>query len=86
MFPQVVTHSVSLRTQIDDARAQVKFQLKKVTCMAVAIGNEKMTEDQLRQNILMGLNFLVSLLKKGWQNIKSVNIKTTMGKPYRLLG
>jgi large subunit ribosomal protein L10Ae len=55
-----------LRTQIDDARASVKFQLKKVTCMAVAIGNEKMTEDQLRQNILMGLNFLVSLLKKGW--------------------
>jgi large subunit ribosomal protein L10Ae len=86
MFPQVVTHSVSLRQQVDDARASVKFQLKKVTCMAVAIGNEKFTEEQLRQNILMGLNFLVSLLKKGWHNIKSVNIKTTMGKPYRLIG
>jgi len=54
--------------------------------MAVAIGNEQMNEDQIRQNILMGLNFLVSLLKKGWHNLKSVHIKTTMGKPYKLIG
>ena len=66
MFPQVVTHAESLRNKVDDTRASVKFQLKKVTCLAVAIGNEKMSEDQIRQNILMGLNFLVSLLKKGW--------------------
>jgi len=66
MFPQVVTHAESLRNKVDDVRASVKFQLKKVTCLAVAIGHEKMTEDQLRQNILMGINFLVSLLKKGW--------------------
>lgn len=66
MFPQVVTHAESLRNKIDDVRASVKFQLKKVTCLGVAIGNEKMTEEQIRQNILMGINFLVSLLKKGW--------------------
>lgn len=54
--------------------------------MAVAIGNDKMTEEELRQNILMGLNFLVSLLKKGWHNLRSVHIKTTMGKPYKLIG
>jgi large subunit ribosomal protein L10Ae len=34
--------------------------------MAVAVGNEAMSEEQLRQNIMMALNFLVSLLKKGW--------------------
>lgn len=66
MFPQVVTHAESLRGKIDDTRANIKFQLKKVTCMAVAVGNESMSEDQLRQNILMAINFLVSLLKKGW--------------------
>jgi large subunit ribosomal protein L10Ae len=66
MFPMVVTHAESLRNKIDDVRASVKFQLKKVTCLGVAIGNEKMTEEQIRQNILMGINFLVSLLKKGW--------------------
>lgn len=40
MFPLVVSHNESLRQKIDDVRASVKFQLKKVTCMNVAIGNE----------------------------------------------
>lgn len=86
MFPQVVTHNEDLRTKVDDSRASIKFQLKKVTCLAVAIGNEKMSEDELRQNISMGVNFLASLLKKGWHNLKSVHIKTTMGKPFKLFG
>ena len=33
---------------------------------------------------LSGINFLVSLLKKNWQNVKSLHIKSTMGKPIRL--
>jgi len=44
-----------------------------------------MSDDELRQNIMMSLNFLVSLLKKGWHNLKSVNIKMSMGKPIKLL-
>ena len=86
MFPQVVSHNEDLRVKVDDARASIKFQLKKATCLNVAIGNVSQSEDELRQNILMGVNFLVSLLKKGWHNLKSVHIKTTMGKPFRLIG
>ena len=65
-FPQVVTHQEPLKGKIEDVRSSVKFQLKKVTCLAVACGNEKMSEDELRQNIVMSLNFLASLCKKGW--------------------
>jgi len=84
-FPQPVTHNEPLQKKIDDVRSSVKWQLKKVTNLNVAVGNEEMTEEQLRQNIVMSANFLSSLLKKGWHNIKSINIKTTMGGAVKLL-
>jgi large subunit ribosomal protein L10Ae len=85
MFPQVVSHNETLVNKVEDVRSSVKFQLKKVTCMASAVGNATMTDDELRTNIMMSLNFLVSLLKKGWHNLKSVNIKSTMSKAVKLL-
>ncbi|CAC9888506.1 unnamed protein product [Aureobasidium pullulans] len=36
--------------------------------MGVAVGNVEMTEDELIGNIMLSINYLVSLLKKGWQN------------------
>ena len=48
------------------------------------VGNVDMTEEQLMENIRLAMNFLVSLLKKHWQNVKSLHIKSTMGKPQRL--
>jgi large subunit ribosomal protein L10Ae len=84
-FPQVVTHNVPLIQMVSDVRASVKFQLKKVTCLACAVGRIDMTDEELATNIMMALNFLASLLKKGWHNLKSVVIKTSMGKPIKLL-
>uniref|UniRef100_M3XWT8 Ribosomal protein L10a n=1 Tax=Mustela putorius furo TaxID=9669 RepID=M3XWT8_MUSPF len=44
----------------------------------------KMTDDELVYNIHLAVNFLVSLLKKNWQNVRALYIKSTMGKPQRL--
>jgi len=52
--------------------------------LAVAIGNVSMTEDELVSNIHLGINFLVSLLKKNWQNVRALYIKSTMGKAFQL--
>lgn len=49
----------------------IKFQLKKVLCMGVAVGNCGMEEKQIFQNVQLSVNFLVSLLKKNWQNVSS---------------
>ena len=65
-------------------RATVKYQLKKVLCLGVAVGHIGQNDRELYVNIQMATNFLVSLLKKNWQNVKSLNIKSTMGPPFRL--
>ena len=65
-------------------RATVKYQLKKVLCLGVAVGHIGQNDRELYVNIQMATNFLVSLLKKNWQNVKSLYIKTTMGKPIRV--
>ena len=86
MFPQVITHKEPLKDRMNELKTTVKFQLKKVLCIHVAIGHVNLSEDELRTNLTMAVNFLVSLLKKQWNNVKSLNVKSTMGAPYRLYG
>jgi large subunit ribosomal protein L10Ae len=85
-FPTLVTHNDSLEAKTLDLKKQVKFQLKKVLCIGVAVANVEMSPDECRQNIVMSINFLVSLLKKNWNNVKTLHIKSTMGKCYRIHG
>ena len=56
----------------------------KVLCLSVAVGHVGMSEDDLVQNVHLAMNFLVSLLKKHWQNVRSLHIKSTMGPVQRL--
>merc|ERR1712190_596884 len=84
-FPALVQHSDNLENKITDIRSQVKFQLKKVLCMGVAVGNVSMTPDEIRQNTLMAINFLVSLLKKNWNNVKRLHIKKYDGEAVQCL-
>ncbi|KAL3688407.1 hypothetical protein R1sor_014716 [Riccia sorocarpa] len=83
-FPGLVSHQESLEAKVNETKAMVKFQLKKVLCMGVAVGNCEMEEKQIFQNTQMSVNFLVSLLKKNWQNVRVLYLKTTMGKPVRI--
>ncbi|KAF6165935.1 hypothetical protein GIB67_012832 [Kingdonia uniflora] len=92
-FPTLVSHQESLEAKVNETKAMVKFQLKKVLCMGVAVGNLGMEEKQIFQNVQLSVNFLVSLLKKNWQNtivvaplnqVRCLYLKTTMGKPVRI--
>merc|ERR1712086_1209760 len=69
-----------LSSKVDEIKATIKFQLKKVLCLNVAIGHCGMEQSQILENIKLAINFLVSLLKKNWQNVKVLYIKSTMGK------
>lgn len=83
-FPTPISHADDLAAKINEVKSTIKFQLKKVLCMGVAVGNVQMSEDELISNIMLAINYLVSLLKKGWQNVGSLVIKGTMSPPNRL--
>merc|ERR1712224_10880 len=83
-FPTLLEHGEDITEKIDSIRGTVKFQLKKVLTMGVACGHVEMSQDQLFANTMITINFLVSLLKKNWQNIKTLHIKSTMGPSHRI--
>lgn len=83
-FPTPVSHGEDLATKVNEVKATIKFQLKKVLCLGVAVGNVGMTQEELVANIMLAINYLVSLLKKGWQNVGSLVIKASMSPPKRL--
>eukprot|EP01092_Planopodium_desertum_P004884 TRINITY_DN20713_c0_g2_i1.p1 TRINITY_DN20713_c0_g2~~TRINITY_DN20713_c0_g2_i1.p1 ORF type:complete len:218 (+),score=63.25 TRINITY_DN20713_c0_g2_i1:65-718(+) len=83
-FPTLITHTEPLEKKLSDIRQTVKFQLRKVLCMSTGVGDVSMDADDLQTNATIAVNFLVSLLKKHWQNVKSLHLKSTMGPPQRI--
>uniref|UniRef100_A0A803SUW2 Uncharacterized protein n=1 Tax=Anolis carolinensis TaxID=28377 RepID=A0A803SUW2_ANOCA len=64
-------HSENMVSTMDEVKSIIKFQMKKVLCLA----------DELVYNSHLAINFLVSMLKKNRQNVWALYIKSTMGKP-----
>ncbi|GAM27381.1 hypothetical protein SAMD00019534_105560, partial [Acytostelium subglobosum LB1] len=83
-FPTLLTHADDMASKINEVKCTVKFQLKKVLCLAVAVGHVNLTEREIATNIIQSINFLISLLKKGWQNIKTLYVKSSMGPSHRI--
>ncbi|KAK2107239.1 60S ribosomal protein L10A [Saguinus oedipus] len=80
-FPSRLTHNEKMVAKVNEVKSTIKFQMRKVLCLAVAVGHVKMTHNELVYNIHLAVNLLVSLLKKNWQNVQALYIKSTMGKP-----
>jgi len=83
-FPSPLNHGDNIPAKVEELKSTIKFQMKKVLCLAVAVGNVNMQLEELSSNVNLSINFLVSLLKKNWQNVRSLYIKSTMGKPIRI--
>merc|ERR1712139_25036 len=83
-FPTLIERSDDMMGKINGMKSTVKFQLKKVLTLGVACAHVEMTEQQIYANVQITVNFLVSLLKKNWQNIKTLHVKSTMGPSTRI--
>jgi large subunit ribosomal protein L10Ae len=78
-FPTLLASGDDMQEKIDEVKATIKFQMKKVMCLNVSVGNIGMDPKEICVNTQLAANFLASLLKKQWQNIGQIYVKTTMG-------
>jgi large subunit ribosomal protein L10Ae len=78
-FPALLEENENVQEKIDSVKATIKFQMKKVLCMALAVANVEMSKEETLLNVQLSVNFLVSLLKKQWQNLGKLYLKSTMG-------
>merc|ERR1739842_251172 len=78
-FPTLLSSGEDMQEKIDEVKATIKFQMKKVMTLNVAVANVELSKQQIVVNTQLAANFLASLLKKQWQNIGSMYLKSTMG-------
>jgi len=83
-FPALLEDNDNMAEKVEAQKATIKFQMKKVMCMSLAVANVSMSPAEIALNIQLAVNFLVSLLKKNWQNIKVLYIKSSMGPPMQI--
>ena len=63
-FPTPITHNDKIEDKLQDLRCTIKFQLKKVLCLALTVGKVNQTDNELSTNISVAINFLVIRMEK----------------------
>ncbi|MHA1377791.1 MAG: 50S ribosomal protein L1 [Candidatus Helarchaeota archaeon] len=64
---------------LDRYRKTIRIRMKKNPIIHTAIGNEKMSSQEILENLQTLIHFLETNLEKGLRNIKSIYLKLTMG-------
>jgi len=59
-FPTPVSPAEDLNNKLTEVRSTIKFQLKKVLCLGVAVGHVQMSDDQVLANVMLSTPRVVS--------------------------
>jgi large subunit ribosomal protein L1 len=83
-MPTPVPPQAPVDTVIERERRAVVLRSRDKMFCHVMVGKENMTDEQVTQNIEAVLNNLIAATKRGYGNIKSIYLKTTMGEAVKL--
>ncbi len=80
----VIAPTSNLKDAVDKFKNVTRIIIKKAPLVQLKIGSKKMKEDEITENALALIHFLLQKLPRGQDNIRSVYVKTTMGHPISL--
>ncbi len=81
----VVSSDTDLKSVVQRLKKIVFLRARKQPVINFPAGNEKMSLEEISENINSVLKFLENRLEKGKNNIKSVFVKTTMGPSIKIM-
>jgi large subunit ribosomal protein L1 len=83
-MPTPVPPNADVQAQIARHQRLVIVRTKTQPLINTRVGTEDMKDEQIAENITAVIRRLEGKLKRGIKNIKSITLKTTMGKPVEM--
>lgn len=83
-MPKPIPPNTDIEPIIDRLRQSTRLRLRKNPTIHARVGTADMKDDELNANIDAVFTNLLERFERGDQNIRSVYIKTTMGKPVKI--
>ena len=83
-MPTPVPPTANIAEHIKKCRKTVMMRLRGQPVLQCRIGTDEMPEEQVVENIQTVLRRLEGRLKRGFRNVESICIKTTMGQPVKI--
>jgi large subunit ribosomal protein L1 len=83
-MPTPVSPSIDITEQIEKHRKMVLIRLRGQPIIQCQIGNENMSNDKIAENVQAILRGVEGKLKRGFKNVESIYLKSTMGSPVRI--
>ncbi|MHA1194667.1 MAG: 50S ribosomal protein L1 [Promethearchaeota archaeon] len=80
----IISSPEDLRTAIDRYLKIIKIQLKKQPLVQVKVGKKSMDKEKIFENIKAVVNYIADQMPHKFNNIRSMFLKTTMGKPVKV--
>jgi|Deesub1362A_J573_1020465.scaffolds.fasta_scaffold00005_108 large subunit ribosomal protein L1 len=85
-MPKPIPPGAPLQPLVDRLRKTVRIRTKENPVIHVPVGTENMEDKKIVENIEAVLGFIERKLEKGYNNIKSVYLSTTMGPSVKVGG
>jgi large subunit ribosomal protein L1 len=81
---QIVPPNLNLDSLVQKLKSTSKIVVSKIPVASCRVGDEKMDDEKLAENIIFAIDHIENSLPRKKANIKNIIIKTTMGAPLKI--
>jgi len=83
-MPTPVPPTADIKGQIERLRKTALLRMRAQPVLQCRVGNEKMSNEEIAENIQATIRRIEGKLKRGIKNVSSVYLKMTMGSPVKV--